>query len=210
MAVEVENSRHLFRPRMLAPPSFENALLDPGLHESSDVSLSESTDSSHPPFNFNPLHDLESCWWLGTYLVLDWARTCTPQDSEDAREKDRITKQDLLAYKLFNKHIERWDTMRAEGTFASKLHCLQGNFRRAGDSLEQWRTKLVDCYVNSEKDTEAVLNTDFAGLHDSFIETMGTIIELIKLQHPDPQVRIKKRPRERDGADECVKKPRVA
>ena len=124
---------------------------------------------------------------MGLYYVLDWPCEPAPQDS-GAREKDRVAKRDALAYSLFNTDGARWDTILTAGTFASKLRRLRGDLRCAGEALEKWRLQLVEHYIKSEKDSDALLHVDFAGLHDSFIETMDTILNLVNATRPDPQL----------------------
>ena len=215
----------MFRPCMLLPPRWQvirekrlkgeaiEPLLPPTRSDDEESSENSFDDLSlGPPFNFNPLHDLESCWWMGTFGMLDWANNPVPQDISTP-EKDRVAKQHALAYKLFDTNNGRKDTMLTAGTFASELRCLQGAPRRAGEALEKWRVQLVERYIKSEKDRDALLHVDFAGLHDSFIETMDTIIDLVNTTRPDPQVpppTSKKRTRETDEVDDFVKKPRVA
>lgn len=226
MAVEVDDASHFFRPRDLLPPSRKNRLdrwmkvnadgtlqVEKALSESSEESLSKSTDSSRPQFNYNQLHDLESLWWLSTYYVLEWARKYAEQYPMDSREQRRIAELRTLTTKLFDQYADRRKAICETGEFASKLRSLPGTVRRAGEALEQWRLQLVDCYITSEKDTEAVRNPDFAGLHDSFTATMNTIVELISSPQAQPQVSCdgsKKRARDPDDVAGSSKKPRVA
>lgn len=226
MAVEVDDESHIFRPRDLLSPRWQKRLdrrtkvdadelldLDKVSVESSEESLSKSTDSSRPQFNYNPLHDLESLWWLVTYYVLEWAKKDTPQHPTDPRERKRIAEQHALAARLFDQYADRRKAIRESGEFASSLRSLPGTVRRAGEALEQWRLQLVACYINSERDTEAVLNTDFVGLHDSFIATMNAIVQLINSPQPQPEpcsLGSKKRSRESGEMDRSSKKPRVA
>jgi hypothetical protein len=58
MSVEVRSLHYRFLPRP--------GLVD--LHDFTNLEF-ESTDFLQCPFHFNPLHDLESIWWVGVWLI---------------------------------------------------------------------------------------------------------------------------------------------
>ena len=197
MAVEVDSNRHRFRPRQLLKPPWKRRLEQCQKTEKGEVADSKSNSlsdsrtfcrlklakSSHPPFDYNPLHDLESLWWLAAQFVFELADQETRGNLANEDDQARLEELRAVASKLFNNPAARQRTICDEDAFTSDIDCLQGDILRAGQALERWRQQLVECYIKSEKDSEAVRNTDFVGLHDSFIATMAIIEDLSESIH---------------------------
>ena len=135
-----------------------------------------------------------------------------PSNSSDKRELARLEKLQLISWKLFNDFHERRATICDSDVFASHLRHLRGNARRAGQALEDWRLRLAAAYIKSEKDSQAVMNPDFAELHESFISTMNTIVDLTTAPEPERTRSLgsKKRSRRSHATDKPLKKPRLA
>ncbi|KAI0089527.1 hypothetical protein BDY19DRAFT_993119 [Irpex rosettiformis] len=83
--IEVENGTYMFGPTLpqtTADPKLNFSQISKLMEDDDDDSLSESSETSDtdssgststvkaPPFVNNPLHDLESIWWLAVYLFL--------------------------------------------------------------------------------------------------------------------------------------------
>ena len=103
------------------------------------------------------------------------------QASANGGGNDHAARQAELASKLFSRNGDRLRSIVNSGIFSEHLHLLWGNPRRAGKALEKWRVQLTERYVDSEKDTEAVCNTNFVGMHASLIGVINTIVELMIL-----------------------------
>lgn len=187
MAAEVDKEGHLFRPKQRPIPSWARCqevehyedLLDQKDLKSLFADCLDAPDSSNPPFDFGPLHDLESLWWLVTYYVFEWALQEIPDKFANSREEARVAKLRTVAHKLFNDKRERRCAMSEPGKFASMIKCLRGDVLRAAQALEEWRLQLVARYAETEKSSEAVAHPNFAGLHSNLSTTINTIRGLL-------------------------------
>ena len=188
MVTEVDSETHLFRPKHLLS-FWERQQKRQGIvRDQLDLERMfclDDTDSSHPPFDFNPLHDVESLWWLLGYYVLEWAQKEALEGSEDERENIRLSKLRAYAFKLFNDPLERQKAVCNAGKFASIIGCLRGDVRRAGQALEEFRQQLVTCFANSEKDSYTIAHPDVPGLH----ATIGATIRRVRDILPPTEVK---------------------
>lgn len=82
-----------------------------------------------PPFRYNPLHDLESLWWLAVYFTLN-------RETDGAH--DRVA-QRSAAREFFYNYQNRQHTLLIPTYFAGKLRCLHASL---GDIA-----KLLNKYV---------------------------------------------------------------
>ena len=206
MATEVDNDMHLFRPEQLLPPYWVRLMemkRQGTWVEETDYSKLFQLDEPEvpePPFDFSPLHDVESLWWLTAHFVFEWACQEIP-DPADQRELVRVARLQTHKHKLFNDLIERQAVICDSGKFASIVRCLRGNVQLAGQALEDFRQQLVACYANSEKDSYAVAHPDFAGLHDSLVATINRIRDLLSSPEVEPDIGLPKSRKRSRGAD---------
>lgn len=108
------------------------------------------------PFKYNPLHDLESLWWVATYFLV-WrevvARTRTAKERN--AEKARLHQQRLYAETLFT---ESGKTTLLEGGFF--MPEFSGMFPKEMQTLREkldiWRHRLVLRYAAVESDIPAI------------------------------------------------------
>lgn len=94
----------------------------------SPIALVENTPSSSenkrpfPSFRYNPVHDLESLWWIAAFFVV---HQLPPLDAEHGVEDVRRSRaQRQLARDLFWTGSRRLDVLRASGSFAADIRCL--------------------------------------------------------------------------------------
>jgi serine/threonine protein kinase len=76
MAVEVESQGHLFLPDDLDPPPEEDDMM----------SESDSIFLPNPPFQMNPIHDLESLWWCTIWILLYHTDVHSPAEDMNAQQ----------------------------------------------------------------------------------------------------------------------------
>src|ERR1700722_14511554 len=101
MAVEVDNNKYLFRPDVFDPDLFEQDLLLP----------------KAPRFHYNPLHDLESIWWVGVRTIF----TCGVDGVDDPLA---LEKQERNASLLFPRALHvttRRDAIQDYEDFLTKV-----------------------------------------------------------------------------------------
>lgn len=220
MATEVENEGHLFRPRQLLPPYWASRLEmkhQKLFEDEADLARMFCFDApvpSKPPFDYSPLHDVESLWWLLAFYVLEWGEQDGPSDADHPREFVRHSTLRQYSRKLFQDHerLERRKVVREPGKFASVVECLRGNAHLAGQELEEFRQQLVACFTRSERDAYAIAHPDFAGLHDSLNVTISRIRTLLPSESAavEPVVNATKSRKRRRGADGAAAVKQVA
>ncbi|GJE97361.1 hypothetical protein PsYK624_135770 [Phanerochaete sordida] len=104
-------------------------------------------------FRHNPLHDLESVFWLALYLLL-----CTlldlekPLQTSDAEWAQYATAKDVLAADLFHNAKKRIECITADTAFATMLSGLHPRVRKICESLEGIRAALNTVYKLAESD----------------------------------------------------------
>ncbi|KAJ3555678.1 hypothetical protein NM688_g2446 [Phlebia brevispora] len=111
-------------------------------------------DSIVPPpdFSYNPLHDLESLWWIAAFFII----TRTVEGAEDATKKatQRMEAQRKLAYDLFSGRTKRYDVIQKKDYFMTSLSCLHPSLRKVAKLVESAREHLVTGYITTEKNLD--------------------------------------------------------
>lgn len=75
-----------------------------------------------PSFRYNPVHDLESLWWIAASFAV---HQLPPLDAEHGEESARSSRaQRQLARNLFWTDSGRLNVLRATGYFAGESKCL--------------------------------------------------------------------------------------
>jgi hypothetical protein len=119
-----------------------------------------ATAGSHL-FRYNPLHNIESTWWIGVWII-----TCNGV-MEDKRSVEDVEKQKRRAREFFPKttrSADRLSLLSANTLLGSLIEQLPGAFLGAGSVLDWGRAKLLGRY----KQAEAHFKIDekaFHGIH---------------------------------------------
>ncbi|PSS30941.1 hypothetical protein PHLCEN_2v2510 [Hermanssonia centrifuga] len=189
VAVEVQTQQYAFRP--LNPPSVSPAsdtrsitsddlaekrsYLDSAARPHSDSSSDLSISPPLFAFRYNPLHDLESLWWIAVYFIF----TTEVANYADLDEKgqDRQLGLDGCVLRLFCDFEERkmdmidgWDRR-----FLDRCQCLHPSIRPIGRDLERLRVVLVTTYAQCEANRGSITLEPLEGLHDSIQELFFSI-----------------------------------
>lgn len=186
MALEVHGQHYLFEPGRGPPANVVKAmsrrfpLLD-GDDEPGEIGLILSVDAPPPgaltTFHYNPLHDLESLWWLTNYFTFDFSSKLLEKSASrnDPKEKAQRTSRRHFPHTLFDDYNSRHNVVTATGYFAQYAYLLPENLRPAGAALEKFRRELVSRYEKTEESLESASDPAFGGLHDSLAESMRII-----------------------------------
>ncbi|EKM53991.1 uncharacterized protein PHACADRAFT_196429 [Phanerochaete carnosa HHB-10118-sp] len=117
-------------------------------------------------FKHNPLHDLESLFWLAVYLVL-----CTvlerPPDTLEGDWQKYTDAHDKLAAELFHDIVARITVVTTDWGFAPRLNGLHPRVRAICQELEVVRSALTQAYKLAERDPsyltfEAIMSIELA------------------------------------------------
>ena len=160
MACEIEFQRYIFHQRSHDGPirRFRPDVAD-SLHESPEI-----------PFTANPLHDLESLWWIQAWLLHFYV-------DRDGRE--RSTEQSAMYQSLFPGSLlaaSRPFSMRAP----LKFGILPEGFRRPARIVEDMRSVLLEVYLECERTLPPIFQDHLDALTTFFTEALQTATALSK------------------------------
>src|ERR1700729_2585300 len=119
--VEIESLSYHYQPQL---PQTLDAL---------SPSLSPFPDD--PPFRYNPLHDIESIWWVGVWFLFCHREATTMSEANLADAQTQL----LHVQKLFPrvlKSFDRVEKFQNRRTFANGISFLPSSFRQAAQRLE--------------------------------------------------------------------------
>ncbi len=114
-------------------------------------------------FRENPLHDLESLWWIVNYFLFE-RKLLAWQDNGDL-EVRRALQQSISARELFSTRTKAF----FRDTFKEHLVYLHPSVKVAGEVMENWRSLLVGAYLQVEQDPASITHTAADGLHGIFL-----------------------------------------
>lgn len=133
------------------------------------------------PLRYNPLHDLESLWWVAVYFlfkreVLPHVSDAEPRNGGEVANWDR-EKQRKSADAIFHNSDSRYlIIMRNSGYFHQEfLPVVHPTMGPVGSILEDLRNDLVDRYLEVEKDPASINSTCAEGLYERFIAGFSEI-----------------------------------
>ncbi|KAI5981469.1 hypothetical protein EDC04DRAFT_2916514 [Pisolithus marmoratus] len=123
----------------------------------------------NPPFRFNPLHDMESIWWIPTWVLYYHV----DQDGSQVSTSQLAWFNDLFPGRLNS----RFSTFSARMVY----QVLPTPFHRAAHEIEIMHQKLIKAYTNSEKEMppakEPAYTEPLENLHSSFTQYFTSAVE---------------------------------
>ncbi|KAI0086022.1 hypothetical protein BDY19DRAFT_996208 [Irpex rosettiformis] len=130
--------------------------------------------TSIPPiFRYNPLHDIESVWWLLVYLLLYRSPVI------DGDTSTRISKQSAFYGKFFVQEGTRRDAFADNGVFARHEGHLHPALQPISDVLDEMRKLLVNRYIEVEReDVSKIDHTVAADLIPDLLEWLSKTQEI--------------------------------
>ncbi|KAI0084508.1 hypothetical protein BDY19DRAFT_1060215 [Irpex rosettiformis] len=149
--------------------SDDDALLDDNA-QSWVTSSSTSSDNS-PIFRYNPLHDIESVWWLLVYLLL----YRPPSIKSDT--SSRVSSQSSFYRPFFSTGDTRRAAFAEEGVFTKHEKELHPALRPISKTLNEIRVLLFDRYVEVEQgDISKIDHTVAADLVPQMVVKLGNLV----------------------------------
>ncbi|KAF9807203.1 hypothetical protein IEO21_08318 [Rhodonia placenta] len=143
------------------------------------------------PFRYNPLHDIESLWWVAIYFVFNRSvvKVGGESPSMDASQRGRYSSQKDYTVLLATSPHARYKALGAEANLHQQIIYLHAAIREIAYYLDEIRMRLVSCYLEAEQDLGAIHHT--VG-HDLLNGVFITFFEHIisKLQEKDIQIDI--------------------
>ncbi|KAJ3531368.1 hypothetical protein NM688_g7587 [Phlebia brevispora] len=123
-----------------------------------------------PVFRYNPLHDLESVFWIATFFLFNHS----PEDTSHAVTKQRKEAANRV---LYNQH-HHCAIIRLDGTFEEELASLSKPLEALGRMLEMLRSELTAAYYAAEKDITCITSSVASDLHDRFMKILQSMSDL--------------------------------
>ena len=220
MAVEVVLGHYIFEPHSRRQidwdsplPASHNMRIRSGQYDEEAwipkaglprSALRVGQDRLQTSFIFNPLHDMESIWWIGTYFVANKDVECIlkqgvnemPEDlieSEVVRAK-RLKTQSEFAEQLFYTGLKRRDVLTLRAQFEAHTKDLHPAVWPFWESLGDIRLGLLRKYEDAANTGSPITSSVATGVHERFnyyltsIEAVTLCYKLhVKVLPPPPQ-----------------------
>lgn len=143
---------------------------------------------SRPPhLRYNPLHDMESLWWIAAYFVIK-REAIADAESKLVQQPDSLKAQLAYAWTLFHGGRQRrLDTIsNMVDRFSDHIGDLHPAVQPIARTLDQLRGQLLEAYQAAEKDLdkdpESIDHTAADGLHKLFALAFTRISQVKNLQ----------------------------
>lgn len=162
MAIEVESHSYAFRSHRYesfepddedndTAASFLETDIPPAAVPQQPISISKSTENA-VSFRQNPLHDIESLWW-----VLVWLTMTREVDVESSPQNDVIAQRSFYR-RLFKDHYFRRQAFREE-VFANGAGRLHPNMQLVAQALAQAQGAIIKAYIEAERNIDRIDHT---------------------------------------------------
>ncbi|KAF9805241.1 hypothetical protein IEO21_09131 [Rhodonia placenta] len=197
MAVEVDNLDYWFTsskqrtaeaesrkpPLKLAASRLDRIdSMQRGNHE--DIDELEDIDCiPTTPFRYNPLHDLESIWWVAICFVFNNSvvKVGGKPPSMDASQRGSYDSQEDFAELLTTSPRDRLTALAHETALAKKITHLHAAVRKIANALIKIKEELVNCYLEAEKQLDLIHHTVGQDLLDNvFITWFGKVLRYLQ------------------------------
>ncbi|KAI5993473.1 hypothetical protein EDD15DRAFT_895236 [Pisolithus albus] len=123
-------------------------------------------DAVECSFRFNPLHDMESLWWIAT-----WTLYYHPDQKGSRPSSEQITE----LYQLFP---GRLDSASRRDAFLTPLDygVLPASFQRAGRLVNYMRREIKGAYTESEEELPPLYSNPLKRLQSTFTDHLTSIV----------------------------------
>lgn len=181
ISVEVDRQEYLFRPQKRgpspgSPPSEEQCrAIALGKMSLSDIRprFIPEPPPTPIPFRYNPLHDLDSLWWIAVYFVFKSQVIDTSKDDVEAQPLPVSAVQRAYGERLFYDQGQRYLITTVGSPFEKYLEVVHPVLRPLAETLYDMRVQLILAYRKAE---ENPLSTDLVpGIHDYFMRSLDSM-----------------------------------
>lgn len=148
----------------------------------------KASEESSIPFRYNPLHDIESLWWLALFLLLAGTIVDVSADSPGITDSQDAAQQ-RLSEKLFCDPKFRMSTFINDRGLRPYLSTLHPRVAEISAQLKEMRSDLTQAFRQAEKDmTKPIPFLLPSGIYEGIEELLKTIIK--RLAVDDLQVTV--------------------
>jgi hypothetical protein len=132
----------------------------------------DSFDDMEPdyPFQHNPIHDLESLWWIAIWTLTWNSPSGSPRNGD----------QNIWHWNIFHGMIDRFSLLSRHASFVKFVKALPLPFRKVGPQVASLRSSLVHSYETAEIPYKALNNQPFADseLPKTFVERLAKVVQI--------------------------------
>ena len=152
---------------------------DSSQHDQTECERERAVDSPTPPpqFKYNPLHDLESVWWVAVYMWLCSYPIKNDPTVDQAAWDEQLKAHAQLAARVFREHVFRRNFLTLKRTLTVSAAPLLPSFKAIGNELEAMRTVLTANYRLAEEDISAF---DFQSAKYAYTDILESLSALQK------------------------------
>ncbi|KAJ3742369.1 hypothetical protein DFH05DRAFT_1570952 [Lentinula detonsa] len=119
------------------------------------------------PFAQNPLHDLESVWWIIVYVLFF--------NDDDSKNSNDPMRRQMTMHELFHGRLDVNDRevfLRDFNRLPDVQSYLSPSFGPALEILTELAEVLATAYINSEKKYPAGIDTQYFMVHNDFLDPL--------------------------------------
>ena len=169
------------RRRGSATSSSDEGTPDDELPSSAAPATTKDTSTPAVVWKYNPLHDLESVFWVALYLLLVSELVSDGERLPETLQK-YTRRHNALAVKLFNNGTVRMVVMQSSTGLQNYLVSLHPGIDAIARHLDDMRSCLVAAFQAAEKDLEGktISYPDALGLYNQFDADLNKITKLLK------------------------------
>ncbi|KIP01109.1 hypothetical protein PHLGIDRAFT_123659 [Phlebiopsis gigantea 11061_1 CR5-6] len=128
-----------------------------------------------PAFKYNPLHDLESVWWVAVYV---WLCSCPVKNDakmDQAAWSERLQAHARLATRVFRNNDFRRSFLSVEDTLTEELELLLPSFAAIGEELDAVRETIMCTYLEAEEDTSMITFQVAEHAYEDILDSLSAI-----------------------------------
>ncbi|KAJ3559365.1 hypothetical protein NM688_g393 [Phlebia brevispora] len=181
MAVEVQQQEFTFRPTEIRDErTFNFTVYDLVLGNVREEDIPPSPPHHIRPyvkFSYNPLHDLESLWWIAVYFIVKKVATRTVENPATSGKESKWDPRPQQAYaaELFTTEGGRYKAVALSGTFHARAQAVNRAVRPIVTILDDIRLQLVSRYNAVEEDPTAINHLCADGFYEMFVKAFTMI-----------------------------------
>lgn len=145
-------------------------------NEISSLTTTNELETADLPLRYNPLHDLESLWWIAVYLL--YYKDVKDPNQPDRRKPTIIVEQHKSSRLLFEKMHERSDFLGGTKTFIDRLQSLQPSVHPLWVELNRLRHICVGRYQTLQRDLQSLSFATIledTNVHTKFVGTFRSL-----------------------------------
>lgn len=151
-----------------------------GARQDAQEDTQEDEDLEEPLFRYNPLHDLESVWWVAVYFLVTRDVTKVGEEQPSERSLSDINAQQQWASDIFWHGDRRFCVMRGAFYFRQQGKCLHPSLHPLMAIFDKARRCLVRGYTAAEENMDNMTFDLADGIHGELVLYFDAILDILE------------------------------